>query len=431
MARKVVLYLSALDAQRAQEKTYECPGGIQVAGAQTNEAPVLYLLRAYPDISELLCIVTKKARETAWDRFQSTVRAVAPNVALCDIAYDETQDFSRTVLPELTHRVTPKDEIFLETTGGMRDAAMYLLLVSRALSYIGVHTAAAVYSNFSTGKVEDVSHLVDLFDLVGGMQEMANFGSVATLRDYYGRRRIREPEIEKLLKAMEGLSEDITICRPSLQGRIEQFNAAMEQAEHTQDPLLQALLPAFRAKFGKKLNIPGVIKWCMGNGMVQQALIIYSELMPNYLLRSPGGVFSVKPGTPSPDGKEKFQTEQAALFEEELKNMGRRYRRSDRSEDPRANTLKYFEELLQGSCFLYDNKHYRPMDLRRIVADYFYLRILRNMICHANDQSYGTGDLMLCLQQDYHYKNPRDVHVNDIQKALERALEHMKPQINW
>ncbi|MBD5102508.1 MAG: hypothetical protein HDT27_07435 [Subdoligranulum sp.] len=429
MAKKVVLYLSAFDAERAQEKTYECPDGIEVEGVQTNEAPVLYLLRTYPDISELLCIVTKKARETAWPRFQHTIQAKAPGVQLRDIPYEESQDFSQTVLPEITHCVTPKDEILLETTGGLRNAVMYLLLVSRALSYIGVHTTAAVYSNFNTCKVEDVSHLVDLFDLVGGMQEMANFGSVSTLRAYYGRRDIREPEIEKLLQAMEGLSEEITICRPSLQDRIEEFNAAMERAENTQDPLMQALLPAFRAKFGKKLNIPGVIKWCMSNGMIQQALTIYNELIPDYLLRSPGGLFSVKAGTPSPERKEKYQTESAALFEDEMLGMGRRYKGNDRSNNAWVNTLKHFEELLPGSCFLYDNKHYRMMDLRQIVADYLYLRILRNMINHANDQSYGTGELLLCLQ-DYHYKNPRDVRVDDIKKALERAMENMKPKIN-
>lgn len=82
-------------------------------------------------------------------------------------------------------KVQAEDEVLLETTGGFRNAVMDLLLLSRILSYTGVKTIGAVYSNYPKTEIEDLSHLIGFFDLVGGMQELTSFGSVKTLRAYY------------------------------------------------------------------------------------------------------------------------------------------------------------------------------------------------------------------------------------------------------
>ena len=93
---------------------------------------------------------------------------------------------------------------------------MYLLL-SRMLSYKGIRTADAVYSNFNAKAVEDISHLIELFDLVGGMQELTSFGNVQTLCAYYDqqikRNQPRDEKIIALLTSMERLTETITLCR--------------------------------------------------------------------------------------------------------------------------------------------------------------------------------------------------------------------------
>ena len=68
MAKKIILILSEL-RPGAGEQTYLCPDGSEVVGCQTNEAPVRYLLRAYPDTAEIICIVTPEAEKTAWSSF--------------------------------------------------------------------------------------------------------------------------------------------------------------------------------------------------------------------------------------------------------------------------------------------------------------------------------------------------------------------------
>lgn len=298
MAQKIILFVSML-REGAQEKEYHCPDGSTVKGAQTNEAPLRYLLRRYPETSELLCIVTPEA-ETAMQHLQKVFAEERPELILHRIPYDEgMQDFSGTPLNEILSHVEPEDEILLETTGGLRNAIMYLLLLSRVLSYVSVRTVCAVYSQLNPAQIKDVSDLIAMFDLVGGMQELTSFGSVRTLRAYYGQEP-EDPSVAALLTALEALGESITLCRTrQLGARMKEFGQALSDAKHCNDPLMKALLPAFRNKFGKKLNTVSLIKWCVESDMLQQALTVYTERIPT-LIMTRGDLLRVAGAQPIP-----------------------------------------------------------------------------------------------------------------------------------
>jgi len=429
MSKKIILFLSAFRAD-ASPKAYACPDGAQVTGTQTNEAPVKYLLRKFPDVSEVLCVVTPAARESAWPVFERAVEDQAPGVKVTDIPFRDGDDFNAGPLAQIMALVQKGDEILLETTGGLRDAIMYLLLVSRALSFSGIPTAGAVYANFGAGQIADCSELIRLFDLVGGMQELASFGSVGTLRDYYERQGNTQPEIDALLTAMERLNEDITLCRTGkIDQRIEAFNEAMDQAEHSSDPLLRALLPAFRAKYDKKLTIPGLIKWCVNSNMLQQALTIYKERIPAYILGKRPDLLTVKPNAPKPEGIREYESEEEARFYEHLLKMGRNLRRAyyggseaGVGKDYTVTTLEYLDEVLPYSYF---NAVCSVSQLRDILMDYLYIRMLRNMINHANDQSTQSQSQLMDYLSDYRYKRLDSVTAKDIKEALNQGLKNL------
>lgn len=281
MSQKIILFLSELKENSAS-RSYHCPDGSQVEGAQTNEAPVQYLLRRYPDTTEILCIVTEKA-EGAFASLSEKWGQLAPGVSAVRIPYEEGEEFSGAPLSAILSHVRPGDEILLETTGGFRNAVMYLLLLGRILSYTGVRTVCAVYSNFQTSEIEDISSIVSLFDLVGGMQELTSFGSVRTLRAYYGDDPA-DPAIGELLSSLEQLNDAILLCRTrQIDGCMESFGKALDGVEHCSDPLMRELVPAFRKKFGNKMNIISLIKWCVESDMLQQALTVYTERVPSLI----------------------------------------------------------------------------------------------------------------------------------------------------
>ncbi len=435
-AQKIVLFLS-IPRDAAQERLYSCPKGGDVTGRQTNEAPVKYLLRENQHISEILCILTPEARQHAWQPFQTMVAQENAKVVCTPIPFEKESDFQSEVLPEILHHTTDTEKIFLETTGGLRDAIMYLLLISRALSYTGVKTAGAVYSNFGSaekgkGEVVDISQLIELFDLIGGMQELTSFGNIKSLRGYYVKRE-HAPEIDSLLDAVERLWECITLCRPNqISECMSQFNQALEQVEKCSDPLIRALLPAFRNKFGERLTIPGLIKWCIQSDMLQQALTVYKERIPYYILTERQDILKVKPNAPEPKLIKDYIGEEEARFNEQFLKMSYKRYHTAKADDNNGDqknyvieTLKHFEDLMPESYF---TTQY-PMDrLRKIAMDYVYIRTLRNMTNHANDQETGSQQQLMeyLNQQDPAYKRLDEVSAADIRTVINNALSTLK-----
>lgn len=398
-AEKIILYLSAYNEKNTTSASYECPVGKPVEGIQTNDAPVKYLLREHPNISEILCLVTPEAEKKAWGCFQEVVREVSPKVRCRAISIPNRADFARDILPNVLSETRECGKIFLETTGGFRDAVMYLLLISRALSYAGVKTAGAVYSNYNDRKITDAMPIVSLFDLIGGMQEASSFGNVRTLREYYGK-PAQDAHIEALLSAMERLWETIALCRTKqLPERMEAFNAAVDDAEKHADPLMRALLPAFRQKYGKKMTIPGVIKWCVESDMLQQALTIYKERIPGYILKDRSrDILSVDPKEVAIMPKD-YQSSEEAYFEEFMQNM----------KHPKGFNVMCGDE-----------------EMRTIVRDYQYIRMLRNMVNHANEQEGERQKSRAERFQKFGYRLPSETTAEDVRAAIRNALENLR-----
>ena len=432
-AQKIVLFLS-IPRDAAQERLYSCPKGGDVTGRQTNEAPVKYLLRENQHISEILCILTPEARQHAWQPFQTMVAQENAKVVCTPIPFEKESDFQSEVLPEILHHTTDTEKIFLETTGGLRDAIMYLLLISRALSYTGVKTAGAVYSNFGSaekgkGEVVDISQLIELFDLIGGMQELTSFGNIKSLRGYYVKRE-HAPEIDSLLDAVERLWECITLCRPNqISECMSQFNQALDQVEKCSDPLIRALLPAFRNKFGERLTIPGLIKWCIQSDMLQQALTVYNERIPHYIMTEKKDILKLKTTAHTYRNKKDYITDETACFCNEFLKMSRMMYsgvEADNKKDLIIETLKNFETLMPRSYFI--TKY--PLEQLRIIAmDYVYIHTLRNMTNHANDQETGSQQQMMeyLNQQNSDYKRLDEVSAADIRQIINSGLDHLKP----
>ena len=425
MATKIILFLSKLGD--GNEQTYICPDGGTVMGSQTNEAPVKYLLRAWPETSELICIVTPEA-EDAREWFLSEIKTLAPQLVIHDIAYDSKTDFTAGPLSKIIQLVTAGDTILLETTGGFRNAVMDLLLTSRVLSYIGVKTAYAVYSNQYTRQIEDITHMIGTFDLIGGMQEFTSFGSTRTLRAYYGA-PAADGRIERLLSTVERLLDCITLCRTEqLEALLADFEAALTDAEACDDVMLRMLLPAFRKKYGKKLTILGLIRWCVDSDMLQQALTLYKERIPAYLLKNRADMLTLKPGAPR-DTEREYQSVEEAVFVKQFIDMGwntsehRRLRRQIEKLDAIPFALEELQRQLPSSHL---DVHCTLRQFQDIAMDYFYIRTLRNMTNHANDET--NAKYLERFLTAHGYPPFAALTTKDVAGLLENAMEHLRKE---
>lgn len=444
--KKIILFMSAM-SPKADTRPYLCPDGGRVEGAQTNEAPVKYLLRRYgEEITGILCVVSKACKETLEGKSYSTLEHFRRDIArFCaenalpylektgdgkaalkerflkeiDFREDGGSDMEAALVRDVSRELNPGDEILLETTGGFRNSVMLLLMLSRVLSYTGHPTACAVYSFYDRAKqgkdkIFDVSDLAGYFDLIGGMQELTSFGNVRALREYYDRRP-HDKRIDRLLNAAQKLLDTIALCRSKqIPGAVERFNRAMDNAEGCADPLLPQLLPAFREKFGGEMDIPGLIRWCVDSDMVQQALTIYKENIPGYLLQR-GGVLLVDKNAAPPKGKQEYQSDEEAFFRDFVEH-------------------KFYKSAIRGDPWDWQPDQYDGYRvlcgfeaMRRIALDYNYILLLRNMTNHASSavEEKKEGKIQELNDYNHRFKNPKDTTAQDVKDAILGGLKNL------
>ena len=282
MAKKILVFLSRPQSPLPEMQNFATPDGTPVQGALTNDAPLRYLLRRHPDTEELLCVTTPESTPT-FQRLVSLLEADGYCGQCTELLYDGVASFEQSVLPTVSASLQPGDTVLLDITGGFRNAMLYLLLICRVLSYRGIRVTEAVYSSLAPAQIVDATPLVQMFDLIGGMQELTSFGSIRTLHRYYAGRPV-DPAVQELLAAVEQLKESIDLCRTQqLPERMARFDTTLVAAEQSADPMLQVLLPVFRKKFGSHMDIPQLVRWCIKSEMLQQALTIYNECIPSVL----------------------------------------------------------------------------------------------------------------------------------------------------
>lgn len=238
---------------------------------------------------------------------------------------------------------TPDAKIVLhaDCTGGPRHAIMMLIDIIRLLQYNNVDTGYLFYSNWNrdtkTGTVETVNDVYDFYNLIAGAEEFVNFGSVKDIQVYFEHRTV-STELEDLLLAMAEFADEVKLCRRwrfvdaihHLRKAIETFEEKWENVEHTLDTVIESnddvrlndmlmfqLLPQIHKDYSDLLREHGplsLIKWCLNQGLLQQALTLYTESIPDFLFDPDNGFITMTE-----------DEERRAVLEKEYKEHGKEY----------------------------------------------------------------------------------------------------------
>lgn len=243
-------------------------------------------------------------------------------VVYCGDIEDGTDDVMQSVLKMagLIAEYQEKEEgntvtIHLDITGGPRNSIMMALAIMRLMEYRGVRPGRVLYSSWkdNKGKVLDVSELYAIFDLISGAGEFKNYGSVKTLNAYFDKREKSEL-LQEILHKMDGFAKDIQISnRKQFQNSISQLSDALktfksstkkEVEVHQQlgdkpdkkelnDLKFRILTRPIEREYKKLIHAPDelselsyidYIEWCLDHGYVQQALTLYTETVPDFIL---------------------------------------------------------------------------------------------------------------------------------------------------
>ncbi|OUQ43220.1 hypothetical protein B5E65_05450 [Gemmiger sp. An120] len=433
MAKKILLFVSGNIGQEAEE--YICPDGTVVQGGLTNEAPVKYLLKTYPNVQELICVVTPEAKN-AYQELKKRLNMVATGLSYVEVPFQESMSIEQC-LPGIMENIKQNDEILLETTGGFRNAVMYMMLLSRLLLYVDSPIVQAVYSRRPApgkqGSIEDVSKIIRLFDLINGMQELSSFGSVRTLRQYYGQAP-EDARIASFLESMEQLNESILLCRvKQISENLKNFQTSLIELKNCSDPIMQALLPAFRKKFNGKLKTIDLIRWYLESDMLPQALTLYTEKIPERILgknrpletREGQSPWRVKPEHAYRDEATDELLENVFMLSwksQKINPYQTEKSHGKYKQDWYPWTLKHLKKLLPNEQY---DVNCSMEKLHQILCDYLYIKALRNLTNHASE----TVDSFKKEQEEYlceqGYPALNDVTLPQVKKIMFKALARL------
>lgn len=227
-------------------------------------------------------------------------------------------EMSKKILEFKDTFTNDKDEVrlYMDITGGPRNAAMILLVISRLLAYHGIIVDDVYYSGYKeieNGPGEITVHKVldiyELFDIIAGFEEFKLFGSAKKLNTYFkppeniGTGNIESTAIatKKLLNAMDSFSEAINI---SSRGAFEKSIARLDDSlalvhstanntdnnktfdqeliELLHKPIEQSYTTLLQHHRNHASDELAYIDWCLDHDYLQQALTLFCEYVPEY-----------------------------------------------------------------------------------------------------------------------------------------------------
>ncbi|WP_405755025.1 TM1812 family CRISPR-associated protein [Anaerovibrio slackiae] len=293
--------------------------GAVVETHMTNESAVRYVAANLPEgqkLDKLYVFTSKDAREgvfavkepgaegeyTSTEYFKLRLRQFLPNLDEIyeEIAYkedDALKSIAQSARAVQTYAAGYEEVgLSVDLTGGFRNANMAMLNMVKLLQYGGISVDNLLYSNMrQKGQecyVEEANEIYRLLDLISGAEEFVRFGSVESVLAYYQEKQALSAGLDRLLKAMNNFSKEIKLCHyGSLKHSIGELHDALQafeaDKENINDLLLDSLLGRIHAEYDVILSDDigdiELIEWCLNKDLLQQALVLYTERMPEIL----------------------------------------------------------------------------------------------------------------------------------------------------
>ena len=184
--------------------------------------------------------------------------------------------------------------LYVDFTGGMRDTSFLLMELSRFLRFIDIPCEDIVYSNVDEKRIFSLQSAYSMFPLLSGISSFLNTGNSRGLQEAYGAEA--NSTEARLLSSLTRFAQAMSLCALSDidQLYLEIVNSLdeLEQTIITSQSdvtliMLKDFVPKIRQKFrivpgSQSISYLGLIRWCLDNGMLQQALTLYVEKIPEY-----------------------------------------------------------------------------------------------------------------------------------------------------
>ncbi len=300
--------------------------GTVFKGINTNDSTARYLLKkAYDDgnpIEKVLCITSQAVREnkttlnkTALELYMDLIQEENQKlgnqkpIEFVLIPYDYLEsDPSRKpemnnarhaqyIYERIDQRLlssldTKSDKkLYIDITGGPRDTVFLLVTIAKYLEFSGYSVSEAVYSNKNDGKIVSILYMFHMLQIINSMNTFVITGNAAELERTYDRLpdEFKNRDIHEALDAMVAFSHSISLGNvDGIDDQVRKVNEALNTCRQSSDQsVFSGMFETMQPLFAKKMmtnegsvSYPRMIRWCLDNGLIQQAATLYVEKMP-------------------------------------------------------------------------------------------------------------------------------------------------------
>ena len=307
----IILFISPF-RDNIQERSYKCDflGEEQeIKGTQTNDAPVLSLLKYANErndsIKKLVCICSSKVKE---EKENGKIKAIKnlgdflsskgfSDIEIKNVDYDEEENsvdkrMSQTFGNLAKELNNLSGNVYIDFTGGFRDTSLLMLTTVRYLGFMGIECEKVVYSNINvrSQRIDDITQTYKMFDIISAVDEFTTNARVTKLKEIF--------KNNSAIKSIEAFSKKMLICdMRDIDTSFIQMKKSIEEMggeNDFQELLLRYLKDKVVEKMGFDKILPGsndvseapgvdyceMISWCLENDMIQQAITLYVEKLP-------------------------------------------------------------------------------------------------------------------------------------------------------
>ncbi|HIR88254.1 MAG TPA: TM1812 family CRISPR-associated protein [Candidatus Fimimorpha faecalis] len=283
-------------------------------GLNTNDAPVKYLLYCAAKngdiIQKIVCIVTKEVKRDKDDeKFKDMVNDYIRNdprvkdyykgieIEFIPMDYDmeveRTEERSLQLYRQISKTFINEEQsnVYIDYTGGLRDINFLMTVIIRYLEYHNSVCKKIVYSNFSKKRIDMLDSIYSMFQLLNGIDQFTQTGN-AELLEKYSEKEENE-RTKDLLEKIVKFSKVMSICDikaiekllPDIDNGLKNYEKNAARASLFGE-IFRDMIGIIKKKLyieaGKSLGYPELIRWCLDNNMIQQALTLYIEKIPSY-----------------------------------------------------------------------------------------------------------------------------------------------------
>lgn len=262
--------------------------------------------------------------QTAYEYYENLKNNISPDTELIKIPTENQDNTSRKIaeiLNDICGYIGKDDVVYIDSAGGRRTTSNVIQLLVKLLKYKGIKNPYSLYSdiNGTEKNISDTSAFLKMTDLLDAFNEFMTTGKSYKLSEclHYAERKLENllntkskvedilntmiefPEkqldsrVEDLLKIMIEFSDKIQLGNiDNLDITVKNLKEKIKDCEKITDGdsielvILKQFLPVIKEKLlgdEERINYAKIVKWCLENYLIQQALTIFVEKIPVYL----------------------------------------------------------------------------------------------------------------------------------------------------